>query len=301
MATLREIRRRIASITKISQVTDAMRMVATAKLRRAQQAIEANRPYADKFGRILNQLIHLNNVAEENNTGSQLVHPLLEVRPVKRVCIISVSGDRGLCGSFNANTIRTTNQRLQYYKQQGIEVDLICVGRRVADFFRRRLTISGEYVNIFSNLKFEVAIDLANEVSSMYSGKSVDSVEIIYNNFRTAILQVVQTEQLLPLDTSDQSFFSETSESITSTEYLYEPTREEILHQILPKHLNAQIWKALLDSNAAEQAARMTAMENATQNAEDIIDELVLQRNRARQTLITKEVAEIVSGAEALG
>ena len=300
MATLREIRRRIASITKISQVTDAMRMVATAKLRRAQQAIEANRPYADKFGRILNQLIHLNSVAEENNTESQLVHPLLEVRPVKRVCIISVSGDRGLCGSFNANTIRTTNQRLQHYQQQGIEVDLICVGRRVADFFRRRLTVSGEYVNIFNNLKFEVAIDLANKVSSMYSGKSVDSVEIIYNNFRSAILQVVQTEQLLPLDTSGQSFVNETSESI-STEYLYEPTREEILHQILPKHLNAQIWKALLDSNAAEQAARMTAMENATQNAEDIIDELVLQRNRARQTLITKEVAEIVSGAEALG
>ena len=300
MATLREIRRRIASITKISQVTDAMRMVATAKLRRAQQAIEANRPYADKFGRILNQLIHLNSVTEENNTESQLVHPLLEVRPVKRVCIISVSGDRGLCGSFNANTIRTTNQRLQHYQQQGIEVDLICVGRRVADFFRRRLTVSGEYVNIFNNLKFEVAIDLANKVSSMYSGKSVDSVEIIYNNFRSAILQVVQTEQLLPLDTSGQSFVSETSESI-STEYLYEPTREEILHQILPKHLNAQIWKALLDSNAAEQAARMTAMENATQNAEDIIDELVLQRNRARQTLITKEVAEIVSGAEALG
>ena len=300
MATLREIRRRIASITKISQVTDAMRMVATAKLRRAQQAIEANRPYADKFGRILNQLIHLNSVTEENNTESQLVHPLLEVRPVKRVCIISVSGDRGLCGSFNANTIRTTNQRLQYYRQQGIEVDLICVGRRVADFFRRRLTVSGEYVNIFNNLKFEVAIDLANKVSSMYSGKSVDSVEIIYNNFRSAILQVVQTEQLLPLDTSGQSFVNETSESI-STEYLYEPTREEILHQILPKHLNAQIWKALLDSNAAEQAARMTAMENATQNAKDIIDELVLQRNRARQTLITKEVAEIVSGAEALG
>tara|TARA_B100000029_G_scaffold496199_1_gene562172 strand:- start:3211 stop:4113 length:903 start_codon:yes stop_codon:yes gene_type:complete len=300
VATLREIRRRIASITKISQVTDAMRMVATAKLRRAQQAIEANRPYADKFGRILNQLIHLNSVTEENNTESQLVHPLLEVRPVKRVCIISVSGDRGLCGSFNANTIRTTNQRLQHYQQQGIEVDLICVGRRVADFFRRRLTVSGEYVNIFNNLKFEVAIDLANKVSSMYSGKSVDSVEIIYNNFRSAILQVVQTEQLLPLDTSGQSFVSETSESI-STEYLYEPTREEILHQILPKHLNAQIWKALLDSNAAEQAARMTAMENATQNAKDIIDELVLQRNRARQTLITKEVAEIVSGAEALG
>jgi len=300
VATLREIRRRIASITKISQVTDAMRMVATAKLRRAQQAIEANRPYADKFGRILNQLIHLNSVAEENNTESQLVHPLLEVRPVKRVCIISVSGDRGLCGSFNANTIRTTNQRLQHYQQQGIEVDLICVGRRVADFFRRRLTVSGEYVNIFNNLKFEVAIDLANKVSSMYSGKSVDSVEIIYNNFRSAILQVVQTELLLPLDTSGQSFVNETSESI-STEYLYEPTREEILHQILPKHLNAQIWKTLLDSNAAEQAARMTAMENATQNAKDIIDELVLQRNRARQTLITKEVAEIVSGAEALG
>ena len=300
MATLREIRRRIASITKISQVTDAMRMVATAKLRRAQQAIEANRPYADKFGRILNQLILLNSVTEENNTESQLVHPLLEVRPVKRVCIISVSGDRGLCGSFNANTIRTTNQRLQHYQQQGIEVDLICVGRRVADFFRRRLTVSGEYVNIFNNLKFEVAIDLANKVSSMYSGKSVDSVEIIYNNFRSAILQVVQTEQLLPLDTSGQSFVNETSESI-STEYLYEPTREEILHQILPKHLNAQIWKAILDSNAAEQAARMTAMENATQNAKDIIDELVLQRNRARQTLITKEVAEIVSGAEALG
>jgi len=301
VATLREIRRRIASITKISQVTDAMRMVATAKLRRAQQAIEGNRPYAERFNRILGQLINATNSKELMEAESNEIHPLMETRPVKRVCIIAISGDRGLCGSFNANTIRTTNQRLQHYQQHGIEVDLICVGRRMADFFRRRLTIAGEHVNIFGNLKFEIAVDLANQVSHLYSSTTVDSVEIIYNNFRSAILQVVQTEQLLPLDTSDESTDSGTSGVPTSAEYLYEPTQEEILYQILPKHLNAQIWKALLDSNAAEQGARMTAMENATQNAKDIIDELVLERNRARQTLITKEVAEIVSGAEALG
>lgn len=296
METLREIRRRIASITKISQVTDAMRMVATAKLRRAQQAIEANRPYANKFNRILTQLV---SVLEDE---SAISHPLLETRSVQKVCIVAVSADRGLCGSFNANTIRTTSQRIQHYQQQAVEVDLICVGRRVADFFRRRETnVMAEYINIFNQLGFETAIALSSQISDMYSSAKVDLVEIIYNDFRSAILQVVQTEQLLPLDEISAEFPAEPTESTTVLEHLYEPTQEEILQQILPKHLNAQMWKVLLDSNAAEHAARMTAMENATQNAKDLIEELVLQRNRARQTLITKEVAEIVSGAEASG
>ena len=296
METLREIRRRIASITKISQVTDAMRMVATAKLRRAQQAIEANRPYANKFNRILTQLV---SVLEDE---SAISHPLLETRSVQNVCIVAVSADRGLCGSFNANTIRTTSQRIQHYQQQEVEVDLICVGRRVADFFRRRETnVMAEYINIFNQLGFETAIALSSQISDMYSSAKVDLVEIIYNDFRSAILQVVQTEQLLPLDEISAEFPAEPTESTTVLEHLYEPTQEEILQQILPKHLNAQMWKVLLDSNAAEHAARMTAMENATQNAKDLIEELVLQRNRARQTLITKEVAEIVSGAEASG
>ena len=292
METLREIRRRIASITKISQVTDAMRMVATAKLRRAQQAIEANRPYANRFNRILTQLV---SVLEDE---SAISHPLLETRSVQKVCVVAVSADRGLCGSFNANTIRTTSQRIQHYQQQEVEVDLICVGRRVADFFRRRETnVMAEYINIFNQLGFETATALSSQVSEMYSSAKVDLVEIIYNDFRSAILQVVQTEQLLPLD----EISVESPAEPTVLEYLYEPTQGEILQQILPKHLNAQMWKVLLDSNAAEHAARMTAMENATQNAKDLIEEMVLQRNRARQTMITKEVAEIVSGAEASG
>ncbi|HIC19930.1 TPA: ATP synthase F1 subunit gamma [Candidatus Poribacteria bacterium] len=289
MATLREIRRRIASVTKISQVTDAMRMVATAKLRRAQEAIEANRPYAEKFDLLLGHLLAQIDIDE-------VPHLFLVPHEMKSVCLVAVSSDRGLCGGFNANIVKASNKRIGFYTNQGFDVSLICVGRRVADSFRKREhRVIAEYLNPFQTLRFETAIDIVSKFDELYLEKQIDKVEVIYNNFRSAITQNVLVEQLLPLTpnppTGDDLFW----------DYLYEPTQSEIFERVLSKHLNIQTWKVLLDSHAAEHAARMTAMENATSNAKEIIDELILQRNRARQAIITKEISEIVGGAEALG
>ena len=286
MATLRDIRRRIASIENIAQVTDAMRVVAAARLRRAQENIQATRPFAEKFNTILGHLI-----AQIENPS----HPLLEERELRRVCLISVSADRGLCGSFNSNIIRATAERARHYQEGGTDVKILCVGRRTRDYFARRdYDVIAEYVNIFRQLGFETAIDIVNEFEHLYTGKQIDRVEVIYNNFKSAILQTVLVEQLLPLTpeppTGDELFL----------DYLYEPGQEGIFKALLAKHLNMQMWKVLLDSNAAEQAARMAAMENATRNANELIDDLVLQRNRARQTQITTEISEIVGGAAAL-
>ena len=286
MATLREIRRRIASVENIKQVTEAMRVVAAARLRRAQENIMATRPFAEKFNAILSHLI----AQIENPT-----HPLLENRELKNVCLVSISADRGLCGSFNSNVIRATTERAQHYQEGGAAVKIICVGRRTRDYFvRRDYEVIAEYVNIFRDLKFESAVDIVHEFEHLYTQLQIDKVEVIYNNFKSAILQTVLVEQLLPLTpeapTGDELFL----------DYLYEPGQEEIFQSVLAKHLNMQMWKVLLDSNAAEQAARMAAMENATRNATDLIDELILQRNRARQTQITTEISEIVSGAAAL-
>jgi len=284
MATLRAIRRRIASITNIQQVTNAMRMVAAARFRRAQENILAARPYAGKMDIILR---HLAARMEEHS------HPLLETREVKRLCIVVVTGDRGLCGSFNSNAIRKTVTHIE--KHPDTEVSLICVGRKGRDFFQRRdYNIIDEYVQIFRELNFFHAVNIVTHVSTIFQREEVDRVDVIYNNFRSAILQEVVIEQLLPIvplePEGDELFL----------DYLYEPSPQEILEAMLQKHLNTQMWEVLLDSNAAEQAARMTAMENATDNAKELIDELILERNRARQTMITKEISEIVGGAEAL-
>ena len=290
MATLREIRRRIASIQNIEQVTDAMRVVAAARLRRAQENINATRPYAEKLNTILGHLI------SQVDTGDEpLTHPLLEKREVQHVCIISVSGDRGLCGSFNSNVIRTTTQRVQHYQESGAEVKLICIGRRSHEHFARRdYDITDAYTNIFRQLEFQTAVDVVHEFEHLYTEKTIDKVEVIYNNFKSAILQTVLVEQLLPL-------VPEFPEGDTLfLDYIYEPGQLELFEMLLSRHLNMQMWKVLLDSNAAEQAARMAAMENATQKAKELIDELILQRNRARQTQITTEISEIVSGAAAL-
>ena len=285
MATLREIRRRIASITNIQQITNAMRMVAAARFRRAQEAILAARPYAHNFDTLLR---HLASQIEAEG------HPLLETREVNKVCIIALTGDRGLCGSFNNNAIRRTVSHIES-NYSDAEVDLICIGRRGRDYFKSRgYNILTEHINIFRELDYQYAVGIAAHIATLYTEKIVDRVDVVYNNFRSAIMQEVMIEQILPIipeePEGDELF----------TEYLYEPTAKEIWETVVPQHLNTQMWRIMLDSNAAEQAARMNAMENATNNAEDLIKELTLERNRARQTMITKEISEIVGGAEAL-
>jgi F-type H+-transporting ATPase subunit gamma len=268
-----------------------MRVVAAARLRRAQENINATRPYADKLNTILGHLIS----QIDSDENEALTHPLLEEREVQHVCIISVSSDRGLCGSFNSNVIRTTTQRVEHYQESGADVTLICIGRRSQEHFARRgYDITDAYTNIFRTLEFQTAVDVVHEFEHLYTEKKIDKVEVIYNNFKSAILQTVLVEQLLPL-------VPEFPEGDTLfLDYIYEPGQAELFEVLLSKHLNMQMWKVLLDSNAAEQAARMAAMENATQKARELIDELILQRNRARQTQITTEISEIVSGAAAL-
>lgn len=246
----------------------------------------AARPYAEKLDAILSHL-----VAQLENP----VHPLLEQREVKHVCIVSISADRGLCGVFNTNIIRETSQRVSDYRDQGIETTLVCVGRRSRDFFAKRdYNVLAEHVNIFRTLEFQYALDIIGEIVKLYESKDVDRVEIIHNNFQSAITQTVVVNQLLPI------IPQEPEGDPLFLDYLYEPQQQEIFDAALPLYLNREMWTILLDSAAAEQAARMTAMDNASKNAGELIEDLIRQRNRARQTVITTEILEIVGGAAAL-
>lgn len=263
-----------------------MRMVAGARLRRAQDSILAIRPYARKLDEIMRDLAA---------RSREYRHPLLAVREPKRVCLVVLTADRGLCGAFNSNVIRATLAQLEKY-QNAQQLSLICVGRKGRDFFRKRdYLIQFEVVNIFSNLNFGHALEIGGYLTHIYSEAIFDRIDVIYNEFTSALRQRVMFETLLPLSPPEvmegKRYFDNR---------LYEPSREAVMDAILPKQLNIQMWRVLLESNAAEQAARMVAMENATTNAKEMIKELTLLRNRIRQTVITKEVAEIVSGAEAL-
>jgi F-type H+-transporting ATPase subunit gamma len=285
MATLRQIRRRIRSVQNIQQVTRAMRMVAAARLRRAQENALAARPYARELARLIGRLSY-------GLEGYE--HPLLQERPPQRHLLIALTSDRGLCGSFNANIIRATTRRLAELPPG---TPLICVGKRGADFFeRRRAPVLRAYRDAFHRLRHEDAAGLAQEATDRFSRAEFDRVELIFNEFRSAIHQVVRADTLLPIAVEG------TVEGGVdpSWEYIYEPSRGAVLDALLPRHVVTQVWRAFLESYASEQGARMTAMENATKNAADMIDALTLERNRVRQTMITKEIAEIVGGAEAM-
>ncbi|MSS71274.1 MAG: ATP synthase F1 subunit gamma [Candidatus Latescibacteria bacterium] len=286
MPNLRMLRRRIISVKNIQQVTNAMRMVAAARMRRSQENMMASRPYSRKMGALLRHVASL---------SEQKQHPLLIERELKHVCLVVITSDRGLCGSFNSNIIRRAVQQVRSYQKQGVDVSLVCVGRKGRDFFARRdYTILGEHLNIFGRLGFHHAQAIVKEILYIYTQLEVDRVEIVYNEFRSALQQNLLCSQFLPVipeaPDRENGF----------TDYLYEPSQKELLDELLPRHLNVQIWQMLLESNASEQAARMTAMENATKNARELVDDLTLVRNKVRQATITREIAEIVGGAEAL-
>lgn len=283
MATLKEIRRRITSIKSTQQITKAMKMVAASKLRRAQQRIFATRPYAHKIDELIRGLLQ---------SAEDFENPLIQIRPAQRVHLIVVTSDRGLCGSFNSNIIKKTLAEINSLGD--VEVVINSVGKKGYDFFKRRgFNLGKEYTNIFNDLNFNFAEDIIRYVTEEFINKGADQVKIIYNEFKSVVQQNLILEDLLPINV--ENFKGKTYQN-----FIYEPSQSEILHQLLPKHLNMQMWKALLESNAAEQGARMTAMENATENANEIIHDLTLQYNKARQASITKELIEIVSGAEAL-
>lgn len=285
MATLREIRRRITSIQSTQQITKAMKMVAAAKLRRAQENIVATRPYAHKLAGLMGHIIARMENPEE---------VLLRQREVKKVLLVVVTADRGLCGAFNSNLIRQAVRTVQSYPD--VEVQLFPVGRKGYEYFSRRdYDVYEKRINFFNHLNFNDAVEISEQLVECFASGEFDRIEVIYNEFKSAIQQNVVTEQFLPF-IPDQDML----ENKSGIDFIYEPGKAEILSSLIPKHLNVQMWKILLESNAAEQGARMTAMESATDNAEDLIAYLTLHYNRARQAAITKEISEIVGGAEAL-
>lgn len=284
MASLRDIRKRIASVKNTQKITNAMKMVAAAKLRRAEETIKAARPFADKMREVLQSL------AARTNPS---VHPMLTVLPPKKILLIQITADRGLCGAFNVNLNRKAEAFIREMREKGVEVDLINVGRKGNDYFRRRqVAIVERFLNVMNKVSFELAGQVVDAATEKFVSGEYQEVYLLYNSFRTAVTQTVTLRKLLPIAPE------ETGKK--RREYLYEPSEEELLKEILPRYVQVQVYTGLLDSVASEHGARMTAMEAATSNAEEMIYKLTLKANRMRQESITTELMEIVGGAEAL-
>ena len=284
MASTLDLRRRIRSVKNTQQITRAMKMVAAAKLRRAQDRMLAARPYAGAMHQMLRS------VASRVDAKT---HPLLQRREEKNVLIVVVTADKGLCGGFNMNAIKLAQETLE--KGGWASAGLLPVGRKGNDFFRRReANIRMQAVNVFQALSIDTARELAQTIIADYREEKIDAVYVVYNEFRSMISQKAVVERMLPIETP-----AETERA--GIDYLYEPEPEAILDHLLPRYVEFQIYRTLLESSASEHAARMTAMEAATRNAKDVIERLTLTYNRVRQAAITKEIIEIVSGAAALG
>jgi F-type H+-transporting ATPase subunit gamma len=300
MATLREIKRRIGSFKSMSKITQAMKMVAAAKLRRAQDAINAARPYSRALEALLKDL--LRSSAQEAGRSPLLYGRAEMPEGGEKVLMVVISSDRGLAGGFNAGLIRFAEARIRdsyaHHLKSG-RFSMITVGRRATDHFtKRQYPIVNKYVGIFTKLEFDTARTIADDAIDRFNHGAFDRVEILYNEFKSVVTSRPVAERFLPvLDVAQQS---QGGPSETTIEYIYEPDPTAILDVLTPKHLNTMFWKALLESNAAEQGARMTAMDSATKNAKDLVSSLQLSYNKARQAAITKEILEIVGGAEAL-
>ena len=283
MANLKDIRDRIKSVKSIQKVTKAMKMVAAAKMRKAQERMEQARPYSNSLAEIIEHL--LPDIDGEN-------HPLLDTRDVKRKAYLIVSADRGLAGAFNANVLKVSQREIDDFGKDN--VDLFCVGKKARDYFRRRgYNLIEDHVEFWAEMEFEHAMMISRSLISHFNSFQVDEIHVVYNYFVNITQQEIKSETLLPLvyDPSKNK----------RSDRLYEPSKEQIVNTLVPRHFNVQVWKYLLESYASEQAARMLSMENATSNAQDMIKDLTLQFNKARQAAITTEMLEIVGGAEALG
>ena len=284
MAKTRDIKRRIRSIRSTMQVTRAMKMVSAAKLRRAQERIVQARPYARRMLAVLRSL------ASRANPDA---HPLLAVRPQERIDVLVITGDRGLCGSFNTNVYKKAAAFLE--EQSGSRASLYFVGRKGRDHFRRdRRPRKGEWTDVYRTLGFTTAAEIAGDLMAEYAAERTDAVYVVYNEFKSVIQQRPVVERLLPIERLDLA------PGEVAEDYIYEPNPAALFDQLLPRHVEVQVYRSLLESVAAENAARMTAMDSATNNAAELIDSLTLYMNRVRQASITTEIIEVVSGAEAL-
>jgi F-type H+-transporting ATPase subunit gamma len=288
--SLRDIRNRITSVKSTRQITKAMKMVAAAKLRRAQDAILKTRPYAQLLDKALGR-VAARAIADEAAT-----HPLLAARPPHLAEVVVITSDRGLAGGFNSNIIRRTQRFLTENGDQHEKIELATIGRKAKDFLRaRKLEVRKDFLGVHQGLTYEKAEAIAQEYVGRFVAGEVDAVFLCYNEFKSAIAQTPVVVQLLPIQPPQAEVAN-----AASIDFVYEPSREALLADLLPRHVAMQVWRALLESAASEHGARMSAMESATKNAEEMIAALTLQYNRARQAYVTKELMEIVGGAEAL-
>ncbi|MGR3811557.1 ATP synthase F1 subunit gamma [Jiulongibacter sp. NS-SX5] len=290
MASLKEVRNRINSVNSTMQITKAMKMVAAAKLRRAQDAIIQMRPYANK----LNELIAT--VSANTEVGAQ--SPYTTVRSVEKVLLIVVTSDRGLCGAFNSNIIKATQALIndKYASQaKAGNVSIKALGKKGLEAFNKRgFDVNGNHSEIFLNLSFSAARDAAEEAMEDFANGQYDEVVLVFNEFKNVATQIIRTETMLPLSAEVEE------ESANNTDYIFEPSEEEIILDLMPKAIKMHLYKAVLESNASEHGARMTAMDKATDNGGELLKDLKIQYNRSRQAAITTEILEIVGGAEAL-
>ena len=289
MANLKEVRNRITSVISTQQITKAMKMVSAAKLRRAQDAIILLRPYASKLREIMDNI----SGTLEGNAGGQFA----VVRPVNKVLIVAVSSNRGLCGAFNTNINRTVSRMIREkypVQSKNGNVKVLAIGKKSSDFFSKLIdNYAGQHNDVYNGLSFEKVSAVAEEIMKQFAAGDYDKVEVVYNQFKNAAVQNVLTEQLLPIVSSQ-------AKSKTINDYIFEPGKEELVLEMIPKAVKIQLYKAVLDSHASEHGARMTSMSKATDNAGEILRDLRLSYNKARQAAITGEILEIVGGAEAL-
>ena len=285
MANLKEIRNRIASVSSTMQITSAMKMVSAAKLKKAQDAITAMRPYSDKLTELIQAL--------SASADTDQPNPYTVVRQEEKILLVAITSNRGLCGAFNTNVIKET-LRLSKEEFEGKTVELVTIGKKGSDVLSKSLPFKSSHDDVFDDLTFDNTAKVAESIMEAFAGAEYDKVVLIYNRFKNAATQLITVEPFLPI-------VSESSEEETSNgDYLFEPSQAEIIDELLPKSLKIQLFKAIRDSLASEHGARMTAMHKATDNATELRDQLKLTYNKARQAAITNEILEIVGGAEAL-
>lgn len=289
MPSLQSLRRKIASVKNTQKITKAMKMVAAAKLKRAQDRILSSRPYAHKMREVLANL---------SRRVNRSAHPLLQKRTGNKIEILVITSDRGLCGGFNTNIVRKAVETLREHEGRGHKVTVSLVGRKSRDFFRRRnWALRQQWTEVFDKLSFEHALDIGQDLTDHFVKGTFDELYVIYNEFKSAIQQRVIVERLFPIEALETDG---TAAVTLGGSYEYEPDEEELLTALLPKHFQIQAYRILLESSAAEQGARMAAMDGATRNAGELIKKVTLFYNKTRQTAITKELMDIVGGAEAL-
>jgi F-type H+-transporting ATPase subunit gamma len=290
MPTLRDIRKRLKAIQSTKKITAAMKMVAAAKMRKVQDRMLNFRPYAMRMETVLTDLAK---VAERE------IHPLLAMRPRKTVEVLVITSDKGLCGAFNTNILKAGNNYINDLKREGVALSLSIVGRKARDFFRRRnIPMRNAWVGLSGRISYTNAQEIAGNLIEGYTGETFDEVIVIYNEFKSLIAQKVTIKKLFPVGAMEGE--ESQKEASMTADYLYEPSRAAIFERLLPKHIEIQIYRALLESSAAEEAARMAAMENATKNCSELITKVTLLANKVRQASITKELMDIVGGVEAL-